>query len=184
MEVGKVIMKKDLLIHFLFMVAFFALIAVAKQWFDVKYLPFLIGGVLGMLLPDVDYLINVYLLKPHEEVSQQAASLFSERKVLRSWSMLADNQGKWSEMLLHSANFQVVFVLLAFWVTTSSPSLLGRGLVLAFLLHLLIDEITDFIEKKDLARWFVGFPLQLTFGERRWYLVVNTVLIVVFGFLL
>lgn len=177
-------MKKDYLTHFLFLVALFALFAFFKKWLDIRYLPFLLGGVVGTLLPDIDYLINVYLLKPKEDVSQQAATLLSERKVLKSWNILATNQEKWSEMLLHTANFQAVFVVLAFWVVTSSPNLLGRGLVLAFLLHLVVDEVTDLIEKKDLSRWFVGFPLQLNLGERRWYVAINAGLILVFGFLL
>jgi hypothetical protein len=176
--------KKDLLTHFLFLIALFTLIALTKQWIDVKYLPFLFGGIVGTLLPDVDYLINVYLLKPKEDVSQQAATLLSERKVLKSWDVLATNQEKWSEMLLHTANFQVVFAILAFLVFTSSPSLLGRGLVLAYLLHLVVDEMTDWIEKKDLNRWFVNFPLQLNLGEKHWYLAINVGIVVFLAFLI
>ena len=177
-------MKKEVLIHFLFLIALFALVTLVKDWFDLIYLPFWFGGILGTILPDVDHLIYVYMLAPKEQTSQDVAGLISKSDWKASLTLLASTRSERTNLIFHTAHFQILFLAFALLVITSSGSLLGRGLVLAFLLHLLIDEVVDFIETGNLSNWFNKIQVSLDKEQMQWYLIANIVVLLIFGFLL
>jgi hypothetical protein len=164
------------------MLAFFILVALYRQWISFDYLPFLYGGIIGTLLPDIDHIIYVYFLKPNETISKQVAGLMEKRNFVKSWDMLANARAERKNLIIHSAHFQLIFLAFAFFVVTSSGSLLGRGVVLAFSLHILIDQIIDYMETKSLDHWFTKIPIVLTEKHKRWYLVLNIITLFVLGF--
>src|SRR3972149_5306906 len=177
-------MKKDLLIHFVYMIALFVLISLYKDWIRLPSLPFWFGGILGTLLPDIDHLIYIYVLKPSEATSQKVTDMLSKKQVFKSWDLLATTRGERKELIFHSGYFQLIFIIFALLIVTSSGSLLGRGLVLAFMLHLLIDQIIDLMESGNFDAWFEKLPFSLDFKQKRWYLVGNGAVLLAFGFLL
>lgn len=177
-------MKKDLIVHFTFATAFFAAITLLQGWFDISYLSFWLGAVLGTVLPDADHLFYVYLLRPQEATSKEAVSLMSERKLLKTWDLLASTRTQRINLLFHSAHFQLIFLIFAIWIITSSQSLLGKGIVLAFMLHLLIDQVMDLMETKNIDHWFTKLPVNLDYDQKRLFMFVNGVLILIFGILL
>lgn len=67
----------------------------------------------------------------------------------------------------------------AFLKVTSSGNLLGQGLVLAFLIHLLIDQIVDLVEKKNVDKWFSRMPVELDEKQRKWFIGANVLAVVV-----
>src|SRR3989344_689029 len=154
-------MKKDLLTHFTFTAAIFILVTLLKGWFDLVYLSFWIGGVIGTLLPDIDYLIHVYLLNPQSSDARTTAQLISQKKVTRTWEMVAHARNQNSELLFHTISFQLVFWVFAIFVITSTGSILAKGIVLAFSLHLTIDQATDLMERGNLNLWFEKAPFNL-----------------------
>ncbi len=175
-------MKKDLITHFVYMLAFLILVALYRQWIALEYLPLLFGGMIGTLLPDIDHLIYIYLLKPNESMSKEVTNLVGNRNFLKSWNILANTRTERKNLIIHSAHFQLIFLAFAFFVITSTGSLLGRGLVLAFALHILIDQIIDYMETKKLDHWFTKIPLALSEKQKRWYLIGNIAALIILGF--
>ena len=175
-------MKKDLATHFVFAAAFFILFSVYRNWLDVSYSPFWIGALIGTLLPDIDYLIYIYALKPNEASSRQATTLISQRKVTQSWDMLMSEFRQRKGLLVHNASFQVLFLVFSIWMVTSG-NLLGMGVVLAFMLHLLLDQVMDLVELKSIDHWFEGFPIDLDLQQKRYFLVGNVLVLLFLGFL-
>ena len=174
-------MKKDYIIHFTYMVALFITASLLKGWFDFAYISFWVGGILGTFFPDIDHLVYVYVLKPKESTSLQVGSLISQGKVKDSLGLLAKTMDERKELILHTAYFQAMFVVFAFLIITSSGSLFGTGLVLAFALHLFIDQLIDYMQKGDYKEWFDKIPIDLDKKQRVWYLVGNAFLILLFA---
>lgn len=174
-------MRKDIITHFSFMLAFFVIIAFLRKWFALEYLPFLYGGIIGTIIPDADYFIYVYLLRPEDQNSESANQLFSDKKYKQAWSLLTSSQTLAADLIFHSAYFQLLFLVFAFLVVTSSNNLLGRGLVLGFLLHLLVDQFMDLFEAKNLDRWFRKFIVIQDGQQRNWYLIGNLIVLIVLG---
>jgi len=174
-------MKKDLLTHFLFTVAFFLLATLVKNWFNSSYYLFWLGGLVGMILPDADYFIYIYFLNPEKQISQQATALIEKRSVLKSWDLLATARSQHSDLIFHSVYFQLIFLVFSFLVVTSS-SLFGRGMVLAFALHLLVDQATDQVERGGIKHWFAKLNIALNPRQERWYLLAQVFVLVTLGF--
>ena len=177
-------MKKDLITHLSFMIAIFILISLYKDWIRLEFLPFWFGGILGTLMPDVDHLIYVYLLHPNDATSLSVSGLLAKREVFKSWDILSNSRRERKDLLLHTAHFQILFVIFSLFIITSSGSMLTRGLVLAFLLHLLIDQVIDLMETGNLDTWFAKFPLNLDAEQKRWYLVGSAAVLLLLGFFL
>ncbi len=176
-------MKRYLLVHFSFLLSFFILITLFKGWLDIYYLPFWIGGVIGAFLPDIDYLIYHYFLRTSTNPSvDSVVTDVASKNLLRNWAMASeDREGK--KLIFHTVHFQLIFLVFTFLVVTSSGSLLGRGIVLAFALHLLIDLVMDFRYGKNIEQWFAKIPYELDTRQKRWYMIGNAFLLLLFGFL-
>lgn len=172
-------MKKDLIIHFSFAVSFFVIVTLLRGWVSIDYLNFWLGGIIGTLLPDLDHFIYIYFLRPHEAVSREISGMISQRKYIKSWDKALATESERDNLVFHNAAFQLIFLIFAFFVVTSTGSLFGRGLVLAFLLHLLVSELSDYIEKKNLDRWFAKLPIILDKQQKLWFIGINFVLLLV-----
>jgi len=176
-------MKKEIFIHFAFLVSLLIFVSLFKNYLNLSFWPLWIGGILGTILPDVDHFIYILFLKPYELNSQRANSMLVKRSVRQTLEFLAETRYERTKIIFHTASFQLVFVLLAFWVLTSSGSIFGRGLVLAFLLHLVVDQAVDLNQMGNLANWFRNFPVSI--GDReKLYWVGNILVLLIFSFLL
>lgn len=177
-------MKRELITHFTFFIAFFIFASLFQGWFKLEHLPLWFGGILGTLLPDVDHLIYVYLLGPQDATSKSVISMLGKREVLSSLEILATTRGERTKLIFHSAYFQLLFLVFTYLVITSSGSIFGRGLVLAFSLHLLIDQVVDWMETGSLENWFRQIPVQLDRQQQLWYMIAALAVLLFFGFLL
>lgn len=166
------------------MVAFFIFISLFKGWFELSYLPFWFGGLLGTLLPDLDHIIYIYFLRPHELTSQRAGDLLSKQEVRKALRLLAITRSQRTKLIFHTTYFQIFFLVFTFLVITSTGSLLGRGLVLAFSLHLLVDQVVDLMETGRLQTWFQELPADFDTTQMRWYLIVVLIVLLAFGLFL
>jgi hypothetical protein len=175
-------MRKDLLTHFIYFFAFFLLITLARGWFNLDYAAFWIGGVIGTLLPDIDHLLYVYYLKPQETTSQKVTEMISQGDTRQGLNILASTQNERKGLIFHSAHFQLIFIAFAVLILTSTGSLLARGVVVAFLLHLLVDQAGDLFERKNIDHWFNKIPVVLDAEQKRWFFILFALVVIVFGF--
>lgn len=152
-------MKKELFVHFSVFVIIFFVISLAKfPWFLRELLFFWFGGLSGTFLLDVDHLIYAFFWRPHELTPQRATRLLVQGKPLQAITLLADSHRERTQLLAHTVAFQVLFVVLSFWVLTSSASIFGKGLVLGVFAHILVDQALDFKVVGDLRNWFWQIP--------------------------
>ena len=177
-------MKSKFFIHLGFAIALFVFVTVFKQWFSLEFAPFWIGGLVGVFLPDVDHLIYVYVLRPHELTSQRATRMIIRQELSSAAGLLASTTPERKGLIFHSALFQQVFNLFAFFVVTSTGSHLGRGIVLAFLLHLLVDQLVDLMERDNIDGWFMQIRVAMDKQKATLYWVANLVLLLIFAFVL
>ena len=174
-------MRKETLTHFAFFLLFTLLVVLLRRWFSLSYWPFLVGGILGTILPDIDHLIYVYLLKPHELTSQRVNLLVEKRALWPTLELLASTRAERKELIFHSFYFQIIFWVLAFLVISSSGSIFGKGLVLAFGLHLVVDQLLDLLTLDNLNTWFSQVNLVLEKEQYLFYWIANVVVLLALG---
>lgn len=162
-------MKRELLIHFSFLISFFIFISIFKGWVGFAYWSFWLGGIVGNFLPDFDHFIYIYFLRPHELTSQRVNHMLGKGEVLRTFNLLAGTRSERKHLIFHSGLFQLIFLVLTFLVVTSSGSLFGRGIVLAFFLHLLVDQTVDLVELGSLSNWTRGISVEISQKQAKSY---------------
>lgn len=177
-------MKRELLLHYLFWFAFFLFVAIFKNYLALNAWLFWIGGIVGTLLPDIDHVVYVLFLNPNELTSMRFSSLIAQKETWRAVELLYETRGERRGLIFHTIFFQIIFLVLTFWMLSSSGSLFGKGLVLAFALHLSIDQIVDLTELGSFANWLKFSPIEFDFSKAKIYWLVTTVLLVLFGFFL
>ncbi len=151
-------MRRELFIHFAFWFSFFIFISIFRDYLSVNYWQFWVGGAIGTILPNVDHLVYVFFLNPHELTSQRVDFLLKKKEVFRVLTLLSETRTERKNLVFHTFVFQLIFFAVAFLVLSSSTSMIAKGLVLAFIVHLLTDQIIDFTETKNLDNWGNLFP--------------------------
>ncbi len=175
-------MRRYLVIHISLLVSFFILISLFKRFLDLSFLPFWIGGVIGFVLPDLDYAIYHYFLRTSTTPSvDTVVSDVTSENVFKNWTTVAEERED-KKLVFHTAIFVLIFFVFAFFVMSSSNSLLGRGIVLSFWLHLLVDMVTDWRYKGSISHWFINFPLELDLRQKMWFLYIQIALLLILGF--
>lgn len=176
-------MKKKLLFHLVSFSIFFAAVVLVR--FDVRiiqsFIGFLIGGFIGSVLPDIDQLIYIFAINPEETKSIEVKQMFSEGKYWAGAAILFETRDQ-RRLIFHTVLFQIFFTLFAFFVVTSAGSVFGRGIVLGFLLHLSLDQITNLMEGKTLSSWFEGLSSNIDHTRTVFYTVLLFVSVLLLGF--
>jgi hypothetical protein len=175
-------MRRELFIHFSFWFGFFVLISLIKHYFSLDFWPFWLGGILGTLLPDVDHVIYFYFINPQEFTSKKFDFLARKKDFGRMATLLYETRTERKGLIFHTVYFQVIFLILTFLLLTSSSSLFGRGLALAFALHLSVDELIDLVELKSFDNWLRFFKVELDLRKSEIYWVTTTLILLVLGF--
>jgi len=114
-----------------------------------------LGGLLGTFLLDIDHLLYVLAIYPHELTSMRVKRLIDQRQFKDALVLLADTRGERVKLPFHNALFQPIFYVFCFFVLTSTGSLFGAGLVMTMALHLLMDEFELLLAGRDeyLRKW-------------------------------
>lgn len=177
-------MRRELSIHFSFWFSFFVFVAIVRHYLALPYWGFWLGGIVGTLLPDIDHIIYFYFVGPAELTSQRFNFLLRKKELARMVNLLYETRSERSGLIFHSVLFQLIFAVLTFLMLTSSGSVFGRGLVLAFFLHLVIDQIMDLMELGSFENWMKNSPIKLDYQGAKAYWMVGLGVLLVFGFLL
>lgn len=177
-------MKRELFIHFSFWFSFFVFITLIQGYFNLSYWPFWLGGLLGVILPDIDHIIYAYFIKPQDLSSQRIGYLIDKKDLRRFVELLYETRNERRGLIFHSVFFQIIFWILTFWMVSSSGSFFGKGLVLSFALHLSIDQIMDLTDLKTFDNWIKNYPLFSDISKAKIYWLIMVILLCLFGFLM
>lgn len=150
-------MKRKLLIHYLFFFSFFIFVAMRRGFFSLGSIPFWVGGLIGTLLPDLDHVFYSFVYKDKSVSFLSFKSLLYQKKYLSAFYSILEKSDTSEVSAFHSFSFQLLFFVLTFWIVTSSSSVFAVGLVMAFTLHLLVDQLNDLLSKGNLGSWYSGF---------------------------
>lgn len=177
-------MKREIVIHFSLWFAFFVFLLLVKNHLTLDYWSFWLGGLIGIILPDIDHLVYVFFVKPADLTSQRVNFLLKKKEVGRTVSLIYETRDERKDLIFHTSIFQIVFLVLTFLLVTSSTSIFGKGLALSFSFHLLVDQLIDLNELKSLDNWGKLFPFNLDYKKSKIYLLASFFLVCIMGFLM
>jgi hypothetical protein len=177
-------MRRELFTHFLFWLCTFVLIILFKQYFDLSYWPFVLGGLIGVFLPDIDHFIYVYFIKPQDLSSQRVNYYLEKKDTRRAIELLYETRNERKDLVFHSLMFEGIFFVLMFFILSSSGSYFGRGLVISFIVHLLVDHLIDIREYGGLSNWYKNLSFRIPADREVVFWVGSTALVLLMAFLM
>lgn len=147
--------KKELFSHLLVTFIWLVLITLLRWSWHWNLILLWLGGLVGSFLLDIDHLLYVLWIYPHELTSIRVRNLIEQRRFKDALILLADTHGERFKFSFHNALFQPVLYVVCFFVLTSTGSLFGAGLVMAMALHLLKDELEPLLLGREeyLRKW-------------------------------
>lgn len=182
-------MKKELRNHLIPLGLIFLITSLF--WFfnhvsSQQYIFLLFGLGLGSLFLDIDHLIYWFYLKPNTEESRTAQSIIKSKKFISAVRFLNQTRKNHTSLVFHHFFFQVILALISFFVYTSSKNIFILSFLLALNVHLLVDEVEDFIyNPKHLQDWlFAREEKQLPIEQVQYYLILFIFFSLFFIFLL
>jgi len=169
-------MKKEFVRHLLVLIILLTVTILIKRWFSLSCWPYVVGGIIGTILPDLDHFLYLYL-NPQELTSQRSLYMSRKGQFLATLRLLAETRSERKNLIFHTFIFMAIFLVLTIFVLTSSASIFGRGLVLAFYLHLSIDALVDWRETGALENWFRNFPVSIAQDKLGLLVLANLILV-------
>ncbi len=154
--------RSEVFSHLLVTFTYFFLVAVLRFKLDWGLFWLLPGSLLGTFFLDIDHLLYWFITHPEEESSREASGVIGgirgvgniRGKIVLIYQLLQRAHDSHVGLIFHSALGQVILFILAIYIITSGGSIFGSAFIMAINLHLLKDEWTDFVQKKDhLSDW-------------------------------
>ena len=177
-------MRREFFIHFSFWFSFFVLFSIVGGHLTLNYWPFWVGGLLGTALPDLDHFIYALFLDPQELTAQRVEHLLKGRNIKRVVTLLYETRYERKSLVCHTFIFQAIFIVLSFLVLSSSTSIFARGVVLAFLVHISVDQLADLMDIKNLNNWGNIFPKEMDQRFSLIYIIAIMLLTLLMGILM
>ena len=148
---------------------------------EVSVLKWWLGAILGFLFIFLDRLAAMAVAEPEKVLEIKLKEVGGKGKMKKGLMSLLTDRGKEDKLIMRTALFLVVWVVLALLSATSVASFGARGFVLGIGTHLVFDLIWDYFKDKErLSRWF--WQSKGNFSEKEmevffWLIVAAYVLI-------
>ena len=99
----------------------------------------MVGVVIGVLLLFLDRVVYVYNY-PAEQLSQYVRWYVQQKKYGEALALLDARRLEQDKLTFRSALFMTLWVPIAFFALTSTAGLLGKGVVMGLMFHILVDS--------------------------------------------
>lgn len=159
-------MRREIVVHFIPFILLFGLAILLKGMSAQPAIFFALGGILGTLLPEIDHLIYAFFLSPQDLTSQRIRYVCSKHEWGNCIRLAMDTKEERTGLIFHTLLFEIIFTILSFLVVSSSANYFGKGLVLAFLIHMQVDFLYH-VRSNAAARWLYNFPLTINLDQGR-----------------
>jgi hypothetical protein len=146
------------------------------HWFNAV-LAFL-GGVMGIFVLDLEYIVQSYLVDMESEHSKEIKSSIQNKNPIAFVHYINSNEYKFGELSIRSALFQFVLMIISFYTVITGVWIFGQALILTVAANLIYTQIIELSQTKTLQRWFWIYDGTVTYKMASIYIVFILVLFV------
>ena len=138
------------------------------------------GGIVGWLLVYFDYVAYIYILHPEAQISQYLKWQLEKRQFKPFWQTLQRRQGEIDKLTTRGILFQIVWLVLAIFVVTSTTGNFGKAVVMGLGLRVWVSEGREFVTNKPLLRQKLFWQIQKSGNDQelKWYMLVKIIVLV------
>lgn len=164
------------------LIVYFLAVITLRGWLGPSYILIYFGYLAGLVMPYLDFFLYAFIIKPDSNYSKSLRNVI-DRRDLKSIIPLFDfSKVDKNFLIIYSALFQIVLFVLALFITTSSASHFGRGVVLSFYASVCIKYIYHYLAKDDISFWFSRLNLNLEDNEKFIFFIATLLSLTLLGF--
>lgn len=172
-------MKKEILKRLIPAIAFLGLLSLLNYPYRLQLVGLWVGGLIGAFLLDFDHLIYCLWQNPHEFTPQRLRRFLELKQYRFALDLLFETQEERKKLIFHSILFQLILLVMVFFVLSSSAGLIGKGLVLVLFLQTLRSQFEEFLRTGQMDSWFWQLRLDLPNNFQALYLLL--IFLIFFG---
>ncbi len=137
----------------------------------------ILGGAVGWFLPILDKIAYIYILHPEAQISQYLKWQLEKRQIKAFWETLKRRQGEINKLTTRGILFQIVWLVLAIFVVTSTTGGFGKAVVMGLGLRVLVSEWGEWWKNKEVLRQKLLWQIKTEWQnqELKWYLIGKTI---------
>lgn len=182
-------MRRYLSSHFLALVVYLVVLVVFRgEWafsfrFLVETLVLGLGLAVGVYMLFLDRVVYTFSY-PKEQLSQYFVWYWKKKQYVSALALLDSRRSEQQKLTFRSALFMIIWVPLALFAVTSTPSLFGKGVVMGLMFHILYDawRLQRMAPEKLNVRLFWQVKRQVGYEEQLVFLSVMTVIFALFSY--
>ncbi len=162
-----------LLVHEILLVGVLAIVTGVRLLTGVWELDLLIawwwlGAVIGFVFVFLDRIVYAFWLRPEEVLSMKMRDLMTQGKMWQGLAVLLQERDEQERLIIRSALFLIVWLVLALFAVFSIGGGFGRGFMFGLGIHLVTDLIKDYLGKgRDMSLWFWQIKREIGQQERQ-----------------
>lgn len=127
--------------------------------------------MIGFLFVFCDRLIYGLVTNPERTMNTKIKQLFGDGRLVKGLVSMLGEREKEDRLVMRSVLFLAIWMVLAFWVTSSVSSMFARGLVMGLGTHLVFDLLWDYSKNgESFNNWF--WQIKRVVNEREKQMVV------------
>lgn len=176
--------KNEVFSHLVITFFYFFAVSVFRLKLDIDLVLIWLGGLLGTYFLDIDHLIYWFVTHPEREDSIEAKRVWGLRelgvkeRVKKLYQLGKRVHNLHNRLIFHTATFQIILLIVAFYVLTSGGSIFGSAFVMSINLHLLKDEYFDYFRDKNYLSDYLFWQVRGIATEKylAFYLVAVTII--------
>lgn len=138
----------------------------------------MLGAILGILVLDVEYILQAYLIDPYNEHSVKIKELLSQKKYLSFIRYIDEHEYSFGELSIRSMVFQCLLAVFGFYFVMTGANVFAQCLVISLFANLLYFQTIEFAETKTLSRWFWILEADLSDAAYKTYIFIMFVVLV------
>lgn len=136
-----------------------------------------LGGVVGFCLVFFDWLIQLMVMEPEKVFDVKLKKILKRENIKQGLVFALEEREKKTRLVMKSALFLLVWLVMGFFTLSSVASPFGRGFMLGLGTHLMFDLVWDYFKAPEkLSNWFWMVKRNLDWEEKRWFVGVVVVL--------
>ncbi len=132
-----------------------------------------LGGVLGFVFVFFDWLIQLAVMEPSKVFDVKIKQVLKKENIKTGLVSILEEREKKSRLVMKSALFLLVWLVMGFFTLSSIANAFGRGFMLGLGTHLVFDLVWDYFKNRDkLNNWFWMIKRELDWEEKRWFVLI------------
>lgn len=133
------------------------IIALRVEKSPVNIFLIFLGGLLGVLVYELEYFITAYWHNSESAFSSNLRSLVSQKNFNGVLMLIKSHRYSEEEKVIHSSLFQIICAVTSLLTTTSSNQILGLAFSLSAFTQSFYKMYEEYIQTKSLKLWFSIF---------------------------